>query len=376
MSDDAIVVRTRNAAEEALATIDFNKSDDRTVGRVLELLGAHGLLSFGFCDPKNTGPQADDMRRACAIIRELSAHSGELSNIFSVSALLAPLTVSYAGTPAQKAEMLPKVAEGRLQLAFALTEPGAGSDAASIRTTAAPQGNNVYVLEGEKIYITGAATADFILTIAKSSPDNPKAFGIFVTPKNSANLTVEPLTKLAGNTMPSCKVAYDKVEIDAGNILGGAAGLESAWPVLRNTGMLERLVVAASSCGLARAATTRATEFIRERRQFGKPLKEFQAIQHAVVEMATLTTGMELFMDNAVQAQRHAADPSQAISMAKYFCSEQLQRVVEIAMRVMGGRSYFEFEPVSRFYREAPLNLFAGGTVEIQKMLIARTMGI
>ncbi|MCC8963789.1 acyl-CoA/acyl-ACP dehydrogenase [Bradyrhizobium sp. Pear76] len=126
----------------------------------------------------------------------------------------------------------------------------------------------------------------------------------------------------------------------------------------------------------SRAATNRATDFIRERRQFGKALKDFQAIQHSVVEMTTLTKGMELFFENAVQMQESGDDATQAISMTKYFCSEQLQRVVEIAVRVVGGRAYFEFEPVSRYYREAPFCLFAGGTVEIQKMLIARTLSI
>ena len=376
MSNNDHMVQARNAAVEAMPRVDPDSAGPDTVARVLDIFAAHNLLTFGFSHPGATGPQAGDMRKACTVIAELASHSGALATILMVSGLLPPLCVSYGGSPEQKADLMPKVAAGKLQLAFAMTEPGAGSDAAGIATEAFANADGGYIVQGEKIYITGAATADLILTIAKTSPINPKAFGIVMVPKASANLTVEPLAKLSGNAMPSCKVTFDSVSVPSTSILGGPAGLENAWSLLRNTGSLERLLVAAMACGLARAATRRATEFIRERRQFGKALKDFQAIQHSVVEMTTLTKGMELFLENAVQMHESGEDATQAISMAKYFCSEQLQRVVEIAVRVLGGRAYFEFEPVSRMYREAPFCLFAGGTVEIQKMLIARTLSI
>lgn len=376
MPDREHRIQAERAATAALKSIDLEKPAQDTVARVLDVFAAHGLLAFGFSEPSATGPQPGDMRKACAIIDELAYHSGALATIYMVSGLLAPLCVSYGGTPEQKAALLPQVAAGKLQLAFAMTEPDAGSDAASIATTALPDGSDRIVINGEKIYITGAETADLILTIARTSTTHAKAFGVMMVPKNADGMTIAPLPKLAGNAMPSCRITFDGTAVPASDVVGGERGLENAWQVLRHTGSLERLVVAAMSCGLARAATARATMFIRERRAFGKPLKDFQSIQHLVVEMATITKGMELFADNAIRAQDNDEDPAQAISMAKYFCSEQAQRVVEIAVRVMGGRAYFDFEPVSRFYREAPFCLFAGGTVEIQKMLIARSMGI
>lgn len=362
------------AARSALASCDSGGSD--SVATILGILAANDLLTFGFSDPTVAGPQPGDMARACAVMAALAEHSNTLASIFMVSGLLAPLCVSYGGTDEQKVAVLPKVAAGKLQMSFALTEPGAGSDAAGITTTAFPQDNESYLVRGEKTYITGAATADIVLTVAKTAPDNPKAFGVLMVPGGAENLTIEPLSKIAGNTYPSCRVTFDGVRVGAADVLGGVKGLAAAWPILRNTGTLERLVVSAMACGIAQAATRRATEFIRDRRQFGKPLTEFQAVQHAVVEMSTLTRGMQLFLDHAVGEHAECSDPTQAISMAKYFCSEQLQRVVEIAVRVLGGRAYFDFEPVSRLYREAPFCLFAGGTVEIQKMLIARSLAI
>jgi alkylation response protein AidB-like acyl-CoA dehydrogenase len=158
--------------------------------------------------------------------------------------------------------------------------------------------------------------------------------------------------------------------------LGGDRAVGDAWKVLRITGMLERLLVAASACGLARAATQRASAFIKERRQFGQTLNSFQSIQHAVVDMSTLTTAMEAMVAHAVRVYESGANAGEAISKAKLFCSESVMRIVESALRVMGGRAYFDFEVVSRYYREAPFSLFAGGTSEIQKMLIARSLGI
>lgn len=375
-ANNDISARALKAADEVLLkyNVDGDAGPDCVAG-VLAIFAAHDLLTFGFSDPASVGPSPGDMDKACHVISALAGRSGSLASIYMLSGLLGPLCISFAGTVEQKTALLPKAAAGRLQLSFALTEPDAGSDAASLSTRASAQGTS-FLLSGEKTYITGASTADFILTVARTSAENKKAFGIFMVPHDAANLSVEPLHKLAGNAHASCRVTLAGVTAGVDQVLGGHAGLEGAWPTLRRMGELERLIVSAMACGLARAATSRATAFIKERHQFGQALTNFQSIQHTVVEMNTLTTGMELFLEHAVRAQANDSDGTQAISMAKYYCSEQLQRVVEMAVRVMGGRAYFDFEPVSRFYREAPFCLFAGGTVEIQKMLIARTLGL
>jgi alkylation response protein AidB-like acyl-CoA dehydrogenase len=140
--------------------------------------------------------------------------------------------------------------------------------------------------------------------------------------------------------------------------------------------MYERLVVAAMACGHGRAIVRRAVEFAKSRRQFGQAIAAHQAIQHTLVEMRTIETGMHLFVENALSTLENGGDATQEICMAKYVCAEQLQTLASHGMRVMGGRSYFEFEDMSRYYREAPFCLYAGGTIEIQKMLIARAMGL
>lgn len=358
------------------STIDINgagKPD--SVRTVLHILAEHGLLTFGFSNPEVSGPQTGDLERATAVIKILARYSGTLASIFMVAGFLGPACVSAGGTSEQKHKILPGCAAGEIQLAFAMTEPHAGSDAAAM-STQAREVSNGFCLTGEKIYITGAATADWVLTVAKTAEDNSRSFGIFFASNSLDGLEVEPLRKLSGNAYPSCAVRFDAVTLSADAVLGGSGSLTTAWPTLRDCGSWERLLVSAMACGLATAATAKAAEFITQRDQFGRKIKDFQAVQHSVVEAHTLTSGMCLYLDHALQAFAADKEAVQEVSMAKYFCSEQLQRVVEIAVRIGGGRSYFDFDPVSRYYREAPFTLFAGGTVEIQKMLIARTLGI
>jgi alkylation response protein AidB-like acyl-CoA dehydrogenase len=346
------------------------------VGAGLAAFAGAGLFDLGFLRADTSAVDPADMRVAAAAMEAIGGQSGWLASTYMVNLIIAGACVVLAGSPEQRAELLPRLREGRLQLAFALTEPGAGSDAAAIETTAEPDEDG-YRLNGEKIYTTGAATADHILVVGRVVPtEDRRALTLFLVPRGAAALSVEPLDTMAGGPHASCRVRLDGVRVEAADVLGGPAGLGKAWGVLRVTGTLERLMVSALSLGLASAAVERAVAFAKERRQFGQPIAGFQAIQHTLVEMRTIETAMRLFVEHALAAMEAGGDANQAVSMAKYFCSEQLQRVVAMGMRVLGGRAYFDFEEMSRYVREAPFSLYAGGTVEIQKLLIARQMGL
>lgn len=348
-----------------------------TVRAALAGFADHGLLDLAFLDPAATAVPVLDLRRAAAIIEALAAHSGALASVYMVNAIVAGACIAVAGTPEQKAYLLPRLRRGELSLALALTEPEAGSDAASLTTTALPDGVGSFRLTGEKIFATGAATADYILVVARvGGMAGKRAFSIFLVPAGAPGVTVEPLAMLAGDLHASCRVRLADVPIGPEAVLGGATRLGTAWDTLRLTGLYERIVVAALSLGLASAIVDRSVTFARRRHQFGQPIAAFQVIQHALVEMKTTETAMRLFVENALAALEGGDDATQAVCMAKYVCAEQLQRVTAKGMRVMGGRAYFAFEDMARFYREAPFSMYAGGTVEIQKMLVARTMGL
>ena len=280
-------------------------------------------------------------------------------------------------SPSEKARFLPDIKAGKCQVAFAHTEPEAGSDAAAIKTAAirVPGG---FRLNGEKIFTTGAASADYIFVVARNEAIEIKGrqVSVFMVKRNAEGLTIERLQKMSANLHASCRVVIQDVYLPEDMVLGGLEGMDGAGSGLRVLGTLERFVVAASNVGLARAATDRAIEFAKARHQFGKPIAAFQSIQHKLVEMRTLVRSMSLMVAHASDLLESGADATEQVCMAKYYCAEQLQHVVACGMRVLGGRAYFEPEDMERYYREAPLALYAGGTVEIQKHLIARCMGL
>ncbi len=359
------------------STLDAHRDgvSKEMVKAALTAFAQEDLLNLAFLDPKASTVHPHDMRRTATIMEVLGGGSGSLASIYMVNAILGGAVVAIEGTSEQKERLLPQLRMGKLELAFAMTEPQAGSDAASLSTTASPDGEG-FVLSGEKLYTTGAATADWIIVVARVAAAPKRTFGLFLVPHGAAGLTVEPLAKLSANIHASCRLKLDEVRVPPSQILGGAERIGSAWSTLRVTGSLERLMVAAMALGLASAVVTRAVEFAKSRQQFGQPIAAFQSIQHMLVEMQVQETSMRLFVEQALSALESGRDATQEVCMAKYVCSEQLQTIVSQGMRVMGGRSYFDFEDMARYYSEAPFSLFAGGTVEIQKMLIARTMGL
>jgi alkylation response protein AidB-like acyl-CoA dehydrogenase len=336
-----------------------------------------GLLDLASFAADSSVVATDDIRRMTQVAERLSRHSHDLASIYMVNAILGGALIAIAATKEQKAEFLPRLARGELQLAFALTEPEAGSDAAGLKMTARRDGHD-FLLHGEKIYTTGAATADWIIAVGRAEEHaaSKRAVSLFLVPKGAGGLTIAPMPKLAGGAHASCHLLLQDVRIPASHVLGGSDKLGKAWDILRVTGPLERLTVAAMSIGLASAIVERSVTFAKSRQQFGQSIASYQAIQHKLVDMKMTETAMRLFVADALAALESGRDTDAAISMAKCFCAERLQALVGDGMRIMGGRGYFEMDEMARYYREAPFMLYAGGTVEIQKLLVARTMGL
>lgn len=339
------------------------------------------LNAFSFFNSSSPTMNASDMRQAAYVIEALASESGSLASIYLVNAIMAGSCIAAAGTEDQRHQLLPQLRDGAIQVAFAMTEPEAGSDAASMRTTAIRTGTDGFQINGEKLFATGAATADQLIVVARTDADSKRrSFGLFCISSTAPGLEIEPLgDKLAAGIHATCRLRLKDVPATSDDILGGVGQVERAWQVLRYMGMLERLSVAALSLGLASAIVVRATDFARSRKQFGQSIASFQAIEHMLVEMLTDETGMRLFVENALSAFEAADNEldaaTQAVCMAKWICAERLQSIVSKGMRIMGGRAYFgELSEMERYYREAPFSLYAGGTIEIQKMLIARTM--
>lgn len=329
-----------------------------------------GIL--GHCLPPPYG-EGGDLVDLCIINEELAKASISATNILFINGICAAI-IAAAGSEAQRDNLLPGLAAGDLRFAFALTEPNAGSDAAGIELTAINDGD-AYVLNGTKLYTTGAADADFILTAARSSSEGKASRGtsIILVPTQSAGLRIRHMDKMAGNDIASCRVDYDDVRVPHENCLGGE---NQGWPALMIGGGLERLSVAACCLGASRAALDEVLAHVRQREQFGQAISKFQAIQHQIADMSTRIEAMRWLTYAAAWKVAQGSSAIREISMAKVFAAENAQEIMIYGMRLLGARAYMRDAPMSRRLREILLALYAGGTMEIQRNLIARDLGL
>jgi alkylation response protein AidB-like acyl-CoA dehydrogenase len=336
-----------------------------------QAMAQSGIL--GHCLPKAYGGAGAGPIDLCIINETVGRYSGSAMNILFVNGVCGAL-ISLAGNETQKQDYVRGIAEGKLRFAFALTEPDAGSDAAGIRCQAVANGDQ-YVINGTKLYTTGAADADYILTVARTSPEGKASRGtsILIVPTTTAGLTVTPMDKIAGNDIASCRVVYQDVKIPVTQRLGAE---NQGWSTLMLGGALERLTVASSCIGAAQGAFDEALAHVQAREQYGQPVARFQSIQHQLADMATEIEAMRLLTYSAAWRTQQGMMPAREISMAKLYCSEKLNEIVMRGMRLLGGKAYLNETAMPRRQREALLSLFAGGTVEIQRNLIAKTLGL
>lgn len=353
---------------------DLEKADPAQFNhRANALLAEAGFFELGFLSEQNFNPA--DIHKLASDLSELSYHNPVISSVYLVSAIFCGLCVSLLGTKEQKDRLLGGLTRGETLLAFAMTEPQAGSDVTAIKSGFSRDGDDI-IVSGKKQFITGSSVADSILLICREFGDDidPRSLSIVELPTNANGLTIEPMPKLSANAQPSCRIDMDDIRLPAGNILGGPAAAGKAFMALRITGGLERLSVAISATAGARRAYDLAVAFAREREQFGKKIVKHQAIQHRLVDMATTLRSMELLTEDAVSSAASGEMSALKICMAKSWCAEKMQEVVQSAMRIFGGRGYFLENEIAHLYRGAPLSLYAGGTTELQKNMIAREL--
>jgi alkylation response protein AidB-like acyl-CoA dehydrogenase len=336
-----------------------------------EALASSGLLKVAL--PKAVGGDEAGLTGAAIVSEVLARASSTLVNMYLVNTVFAGGLIMIAGSDEQRGRLLPALAQGQCRLAFALTEPGAGSDAASVATSARRDGDQ-WILDGEKRYTTGARDADYVLVVTRTEPQAKasQAISVFLVPTDAEGFGISPVEKITDNAYASCDLKLDSVRVGPEALLGGEDGLNRAWSALRITGGMERVCVAASSLGLCKAVLADAAAHAREREQFGQPIGQFQAIQHLLAEMATSIEALQwLTYAGAWKADR-GEDAGKEISMAKSFAAETVNRLVLEGLRILGGEGFLAATPMARYQREALLSLYAGGTIEIQKNLIVR----
>ena len=278
------------------------------------------------------------------------------------------------GTPEQKKNYLPRLASGELIGSFALTEPGAGSDAGSLTTSAGRDGED-YVINGAKRYITNAPEAGVFTLMARTDPHSKDASGVsaFIVERNTPGLTVgKPDRKMGQRGSHTADVIFDNVRVPAENIIGGkeGVGFKTAMKVLDKA----RLNIAAVCVGAATRMLEEALTYALERKQFGQPIAEFQLVQAMLADCQTEIFAARSMTLEAARTSDAGGNVTLEASCCKYFASEMCGRVADRAVQVHGGAGYMADSPIERFYRDVRLFRLYEGTSQIQQLIIARNM--
>lgn len=308
-------------------------------------------------------------------LEEIAAVDASVSVMMSVHNSLPTQMILRWGTDEQRERFLKPMARGETLGAFALSEPEAGSDAAALRTQAVRQGD-CWVLNGTKAWVSSGPHAGVILTMARTDCPNDRrgARGIsafIVTPDLPGFSVGKKENKMGLRASPTVQLVFDNMRVPASNLLGAeGSGFIYAMQSLDNG----RLGIAAQAIGISEAALRYAASYAAERKQFGKPIKEFQAIQFKLADMAMRVGAARALLHAAATAKDRGEHVTQFCAMSKLFASETAMRVTTEAIQILGGYGYVTDYPVERLFRDAKVTEIYEGTSEIQRIVIAREL--
>ena len=335
---------------------------------VVKKLGAMGLMGVIF--PPEYGGAGMSYVDYVLAIEELSSVDGSIGIIVAAHNSLGTNHIFLAGNEQQKKKYVTKLARGEWLGAWALTEPGSGSDAGGARTTAVRKGDK-YVLNGNKTFITNGSYADTAVVIAVTDKSKgTHGLSAFVVEKGTKGFRPgKKENKMGLRASDTSELIFEDCEIPAENLLGvEGEGFVDAMRVLDGG----RISIAALSLGIARGALDAATKYVKERRQFGKAIAEFQGIQWKLADMATELDAARLLTQRAAVLKDAGRTVTRESAMAKLFASEVAVRICNEAVQLFGGYGFIKDYPAEKFYRDVKLCTIGEGTSEIQRMVIAR----
>ncbi len=329
---------------------------------------------FGLCVPEEYGGLGLTMEEEVLVAFEIAKTSPAFRSLIGTNNGIGSQGLIVDGTEEQKQHYLPKLASGELIASFALTEPGSGSDAASLRTSAVRDGD-FYVLNGTKRFITNAPEAGIYTVMARTNPEIKGAGGIsaFIVEKGTPGLSLGKRDhKMGQKGAHTCDVMFDNCRVPAASIIGAKEGIgfKTAMKVLDKG----RLHISAICVGAAERMLDDALRYAIERQQFGKPIAEFQLIQAMLADSkAEIYAARSMILD-AARRRDNKEDISTEASCCKLFASEMCGRVADRAVQIHGGAGYVSDYAIERFYRDVRLFRIYEGTTQIQQIVIARNM--
>lgn len=378
------MIRDRETLSDLLATIGRfvrerlvpNEAkvadEDRVPDDILADMKALGL--FGLSLPEEYGGLGLTMEEEVSVAFELGQTSPAFRSMMGTNNGIGGQGIVMDGTPEQKAYWLPKLAAGEVIGSFALTEPNAGSDAASLQTSARLEGDH-YVLNGTKRFITNAPHAHIFTVMARTDPDKRGASGIsaFIVERGTPGLSLGKIDKKMGQKgAHTCDVIFEDCRVPAANIIGGVPGqgFKTAMKVLDRG----RLHIAAVCVGVAERLLHEALTYAAERKQFGQPIAEFQLVQAMLADSKAEAYAARCMVLDAARRKDDGQNVSTEAACCKMFASEMVGRVADRAVQIHGGAGYIAEYAVERFYRDVRLFRIYEGTTQIQQLVIARNL--
>ncbi|MER5941513.1 acyl-CoA dehydrogenase [Streptomyces sp. NPDC001928] len=362
-----LISLVRDIAQREIAPKAAEEEDaGRFPREVFTLLSESGLLGLPYDSEYGGGDQPYEVY--LQVLEELAAVRLTVGLGVSVHTLASYALATY-GSKQQQVEHLPAMLGGGLLGAYCLSEPSSGSDAASLRTKAVREGDG-WVINGTKAWITHGGIADFYTVMARTGEDGPRGISAFLVPGDAAGLSAAvPEKKMGMKGSPTAQVHFDGVRVGDDRRLGDEGqGFAIALSALDSG----RLGIAACAIGVAQAALDEAVEYATERRQFGKPIADFQGLRFMLADMATqIEAGRALYL--AAARLRDAGRPfAKQAAMAKLHCTDTAMKVTTDAVQILGGYGYTADFPAERYMREAKVLQIVEGTNQIQRMVIAR----
>jgi alkylation response protein AidB-like acyl-CoA dehydrogenase len=347
---------------------DWDRSERMDEG-IVPKLAEIGFL--GCALPEEYGGMGLDTISYCLVMEELGRADSSVRGIVAVNNGLAGKTIAKWGTDELKRQWLPRMASGEALGCYGLTEPGSGSDPASLVTRATRDGGD-WLIDGSKIFITLGSWAGVALVFARSGGEGPRGITCFLVPTDSPGFSARKIDgKLGLRAQDTAELFFDGVRVpDSARLGDEGAGFKVAMSALDNG----RISLAAGAVGLAQACVDASVAYASERRQFGKQLAQFQLIQELIAEMAVETEAARMLAWRAAALADRGESYTLAASQAKYYASEVAVRAANAALQVHGGYGYVDEFPVARYLRDARVLTLYEGTSQIQKLLIGRAL--
>ncbi len=359
----------KNCPRSYARELDQKKEFPHALCKKIASLGWYGLPV-----PEAYGGTGGNLMDVVLVLEELAygmlglAQGVALAWLFIVDALI------HYGTEDQKKDYLPKIAKGDLRVAFALTEPDAGTDAFSIKSFAS-LANDKFILNGNKTFITGAGVADLLVAVVRTKKGSAGREGISVLLVNprSPGVEIRRLNSMGRWAVGTYEIFFGDVEVPKENLLGN---LDEGFNYVLETLVRERVCSAAISVGNAQAAINDAAKYSKERIQFGRPISKFQSTQFKLARMQASVDAARLLTYRAAWLIDQGKFAQEEASMAKFTAAEAWMKVADEGLQIMGGYGYMTEYDMERYFRDAKAASIAGGTVELQLINIAREMGL